>query len=302
METQGGGTRIEYDVMINHSGASRHTGLGAVDAPVTADVLDRASVPWRNTTTQWGQLRQILAMNSGNLEKIVDIELAHDKAALISLAVLMEDTYWGAPVDSSDEVTPYGFFTWFPKSASTGFVGAFPSGFTTLGLDNEHSRWKHYTDAYTTATTDDLFYKLWIACLKTEFKNPVGGIPNLDKGLDRAIYMNTPTYVAFAQAAMRQNDAVGYDLTKGNGITMFMGGPLLTVPKLDSDTTDPVLIQDWGTMKCIALEGEWLNRLTIANYPGQHLMNAKFIDSTYNFVCYNRRKNAVISKGTTYPS
>lgn len=302
METRPGGTKIEFKVMVNHSGASRHVGMAAVDDPVNVDVMETATVPWRFTTTQYGLLQQEMDMNRGRESQIVDEKLAKDKAALISLAVLMENTFWGAPVDSSDDVTPYGVFTWFPKSASTGFVGAFPSGFTTLGLDNEHPRWKHYTDAYTNATSDDLFDKLWFAMLDTQFKNPVGGIPNLDAGLDRAVYMNTPTYVAFARAAMRQNDNVGYDLARGNGITMFMNNPLLTVPKLDADTTDPVVCLDWGTMKCIAHEGWWLRRYMEKNRPGQHTTDAMYIDSTYNFVCWNRRKNAILAKGTTYPS
>jgi hypothetical protein len=301
-KTIDGGTKIDFEVMLNHNGASSHVGIGGEDNPVTMDVLDRASVPWRHTTTQWGMFQQILAMNRGNLEKIVDMEMAHDIAARISLAVLMENTYWGAPVSSSDEVTPYGFFTWFPKSASTGFLGAFPSGFTTLGLDNEHTRWKHYVDAYTNVTADDLVLKIWTALEKTKWKNPVAGIPNLDAGLDRAIYTNLSTKIALSRIAMSQNDNVGYDLAHGHGMTTIRNIPILDVAKLDADTTDPVCLQDWATMKCVALAGEWLKRLTINNWPGQHRVDAKFIDSTYNFVCYNRRKNGVISKGTTYPS
>lgn len=302
MDVQTGGTRVEWDLMLNHSGASRHVGIGGQDAPVQMDVLDRATAPWRHTTTQWSQFQQILSMNRGNLEKIVDLELAHDKAALISLAVLMENTFWGAPVSSTDEVTPYGFFTWFPKSSSTGFEGAFPSGFTTLGLDNEHARWKHYVDAYTNATPDDLFYKTWLALERINFKNPVAGIPNLDQGMDRAVYMNLPTHIAFARAAMNQNDNVGYDLARGHGVTTIRNNPLLIVPKLDDDTTDPVLLCEWASFKCVALADWWLRRLTVNNYPGQHTTDAKFIDSTYQFICYNRRRNGVIAKGTTYPA
>lgn len=302
METRDAGTKIEYKAMVQHSGASRVTGMNAVDDPVKVNVLQTATIPWRHTTTQWGQLQQELAMNSSQPEQIVDIELATDKAALISLAVLMENQFWGAPLDSSDETSTYSIFTWFPKSASTGFVGAFPSGFTTLGLASEHARWKHYVDAYANLTTDDAFYKLWLMMLRTKFKNPVAGIPNLDNGMDRGVYMNTPTYVAFAQGATRQNDNVGYDLAKAQGITLFMNNPLMIVPKLDADTTDPICQLDWGTLKYIALKGWWLRRLTIKNYPGQHLTDAKFIDSTFNLACWNRRKNGIMAKGTTYPS
>lgn len=301
-ETRPGGTAIDFKVMLNHNSASRHVGMAAPDAPVKVDVMASASVPWRNTTTQWGTFQQELAMNSSDPEKIVSLFDMQDRASMISLAALMENTFWGPPVDSADEVTPYGVFTWFPKSASTGFVGAFPSGYTTLGLSTQHSRWKHYVDAYTTASADDLFYKVWLAMLYTGFKNPVAGIPNLAEGVDRAIYMNTTTYVAFVREAQSRNDNIGFDLTRGMNITMMMGVPLLTVPKLDLDTTDPVILLDWSTFKCIALAGWWLRRFNQKNYPGQHTVDANFIDSTYNWVCFNRRKNAVIAKGTTYPA
>lgn len=301
-ETRQAGTAISFPVMVNHNGASRHVGMAAPDAPVKVDVMMQASVPWRNTTTQWGTFQQELAMNSAQPEQIVSLMDMQDKASMISLAILMENTFWGAPVDSADEVTPYGVFTWFPKSASTGFVGGFPSGFTTLGLSTEHSRWKHYVDAYTTASDDDLFYKLWLATLYTNFKSPVAGLPKLDEGLDRAIYVNTPTYIQFVKASQARNDNLGWDLTKGMNMIAFNGIPVLTVPKLDGDTTDPVICLDWSTFKCIALAGWWLRRFNQKNYPGQHTADANFIDSTYNFVCWNRRRNAVIAKGTTYPS
>lgn len=301
-ETRQAGTAISYPVMVNHNSASRHVGMANPDAPVKIDVMMQATVPWRHTTTQWGTYQQEIAMNSAEPERIVDLFDIQDKASMISLAVLMENTWWGPPVDSSDEVTPYGIFTWLPKSASTGFVGAFPSGFTTLGLSTEHARWKHYVDAYTFASDDDLFYKMHLATLVTMFKNPVSGIPNLDAGIDRGIYMNTPTYINFVRAAQARNDNLGFDITKGQGLVMFNNLPLLTVPKLDADTTDPVIGIDWSTFKCIALAGWWLRRLNVKNYPGQHTTDANFIDSTYNNVCWNRRKNWVIAKGTTYPS
>jgi hypothetical protein len=301
METRKGGTSISFRVMVNHSGAARNTGMAAVDAPVKVDVLEEASVPWRFSTTQYGMLQQELAMNSSDPEQIVSLYDTQDKAALISLAELMENNFWGPPVESTDETTPYGVFTWFSKGATTGFNGAFPSGFTSLGLDNEHPRWKHYTAQYTNASADDLFRKMWIACLQTDFESPVP-IPSLSGPLSRGIYTNTSTYVTFCEEAKRQNDNIGYDLTYANGQVAFMGSPVMRVPKLDADTTDPVVGINWGAMKCIALQGWWLKRLAVKNYPGQHTVDAYFIDCQYNFLTWNRRTNFVMAKGTTYPS
>lgn len=302
METRKAGTSIDFRAMVNHSGASRHVGMATPDDPVKVDTMVSATVPWRNTTTQWGMLQQELSMNSAEPEKIVDLYTVQDKAALISLAVLMENTFWGSPVDSTDEVTPYGVFTWFAKGSTQGFNGAFPSGFTTLGLSTEHANWKHYVDQYTNFTKDDALFKMFLACERTKFKNPVAGIPNLDQALDRAIYMNTSTYITYVQYLQTANDDIGFDATYANGQAMFSNAPVMTVPKLDDDTTNPIIGLDWGTMKCIALADWWLRRFVQKNYPGQHTTDAYFIDSTYNFVCWNRRKNWVMATGTTYPS
>jgi hypothetical protein len=37
-------------------------------------------------------------------------------------------------------------------------------------------------------------------------------------------------------------------------------------------------------------------------YPGQHTVQAHFLDSTYQFVSKSRRDNFVLATGTTEPS
>lgn len=296
------GDEISFRAMLNHNGASSHTTMGAPDNPVSVDVFESASVPWKFTTTQYGILQQVVSMNKREPEKIVDYYDGQDMAALISAAVLFEDTFWGAPVASTDTTTPYGAFTWFPKmTGDGGFNGAFPTGFTTLGLDNEHDRWKHYGGAYTDLSDDDLLYKMWIACLSTDFESPIDQIPHLKGPMQRGIYTNTPTYVRFAMEAQSRNDNLGPELTKYNGGVYFQGSLVQRVPKLDADTTDPVVGLDWGSMKWYAHEDWWAKRLTQKNYPGQHTTDVFFIDWMHNLVCYSRRQNFVFAKGTTYP-
>lgn len=301
-ETRDGGSNISFELMINHLGASQNVGMNPQDAPVDADVMETGTAPWRWTTTQWFVMQQAALLNRGDQNRINNYADTKEKAAMISLAVLMENNFWGAPVSSTDDVTPYSVFTWLPKGSSAGFNGAFPSGYTTLGLDNEHARWKHYVAPYTELTPTDGIRATWLAMTYTMFMNPVGGIPNLDGPMDRGLYMNTPTYISFCEQAKAQNDSVGYDLGFAHGRPMLMSVPAFQVPKLDADTTDPILCLDWGTIKCIAIRDFWLKKLVIKNYPGQHLSDAYFLDSGFNWVCWNRRKNSVIAKGTTYPS
>lgn len=301
-ETREGGTNISFELMINHLGASSNVEFNPADNPVDNDVMDTGVAPWRNTATQWFVAQQAALLNRGDQNRINNYTLTKEKAAMISLAVLMENDFWGAPISASDDITPYSLFTWLPKGSSAGFNGAFPSGFTTLGMDNEHPRWKHYVAPYNALTPSDGIRTTWLAMTYTEFMNPVEGIPNLDAGVDRGLYMNTPTYIAFCEQAKLQNENVGYDLGFAHGRPMLQNVPAFMVPKLDADTTDPIICLDWATIKCIAVREMWLKRLVIKNYPGRRLSDAYFLDSMFNFVCWNRRKNAIISKGTTYPA
>lgn len=302
-ETREGGTNFSFELMINHLGAASNVGMNPQDEPVDNDVMETGVAPWRWTTCQWYVAQQAALLNRGDQNRINNYEKTKEVAAMISLAVLMENNFWGAPISASDDVTPYGVFTWLPKGATAGFNGGFPSGFTTLGLDNEHPRWKHYTYPYVDVTPTDAIRATWLAMLYTEFRNPVSGIPNLDgTGVDRGVYVNTPTYVSFCEQAKNQNDNVGYDLAMNGRVPMLMGNPIFVVPKLDADTTDPIVTLDWETMKCIAIADFWLRKLVIKNYPGQHLSDAYFYDSGFNFVNVNRRKNAIGAKGTTYPA
>lgn len=301
-ETRQGGLSITFDLMVNYINASRNVGMNPEDAPADGDVMDTGTVPWRWTTTQWWIAQQAKMLNSSEPDRINNYEKTKEIAAMISLAVLMENNFWGAPVSATDESTPYGVFTWLPKGSTAGFNGGFPSGFTTLGLDNEHANWKHYTFPYVDMTPQDGIRATWLAMLATEFTNPVSGIPNLDGPMDRGMYVNTATYIAVCEAAKNQNDQVGYDLGMNGRVPLLNGVPYFAVPKLDADTTDPIVLLDWGTMKCVALAWLWLKKLIIKNYPGRHLSDAHFMDSGFNFVNWNRRKNAVGAKGTTYPA
>jgi hypothetical protein len=301
-ETREGGTNFSFQLMMNHLGASSNVGMNPEDQPVDNDVMETGTAPWRWSTTQWFISRQAKMLNRGQYNQLNDYEKTKERAAMISLAVLMENNFWGAPVSATDDVTPYSLFTWLPKGSVAGFNGGFPSGFTTLGLDNEHSRWKHYVYPYTDLTPTDGIRATWLALTYTEFMNPVEGIPNLDAGVDRATYCNTPTYITMCEQVKLQNDSVGYDAGFAHGRPLLQGIPWFVVPKLDADTTDPIINLDWATMKCMALLGLWLARTEIPKYPGRHLSDAKFLDSGYNFVNVNRRKNSIGSKGTTYPA
>ncbi len=83
---------------------------------------------------------------------------------------------------------------------------------------------------------------------------------------------------------------------------MFKRAPIHWVPKLDADTTGPIYGINWGDFKTYILRGWWLKQVTVKNYPGQHNMDAYFLDCMYQWVAKNRRSLFVGATGTTYPS
>ena len=74
------------------------------------------------------------------------------------------------------------------------------------------------------------------------------------------------------------------------------------VPVLDEDTTNPVYGINWGEFKTAILGNWWMKETVLDRVPGQHNVSAVYIDSSFNWICRNRRRNFVISNGTTLPA
>ena len=57
------GYGIQWNVMVDTSGAAKDTGLFAVDSVNVGDVMQTASAPWRHLTTNYAIERREVAMN-----------------------------------------------------------------------------------------------------------------------------------------------------------------------------------------------------------------------------------------------
>lgn len=303
VEVQDGGYGVQWDVMVTHSGSAENVGQGAQDNVNITDVMIQAQADWRFSTANWALLGPELAMNSGE-SKIVELIKTRETATMISLAVLMEANLWGPPVALSDTITPWGLNTWFPKSATEGFNGTVPSGYTTIGNINPttYPRWAAWTAPYTVFSKDDGIRALRKASRKTGFKPPVDGIRTLNTGDKYGQYTNLAGIQTLEETLEGQNENLGNDIASKDGEVMFRRGPVSWVPYLDADTTNPFYGINWGTMKLIVLKGWWLKRTPVPIYPGQHTMSAHFVDIQHQWVCYDRRRNYVASTGTSYPA
>jgi len=297
------GYGVQWDVMVNHAQSAANVGLGASDNLSIVDTMVQATADWRNSVVNWALIGQEIDMNR-EPARIVDLVKQRRISAMISLAELMEANFWGPPVASTDETTPWGVNTWIVKNATEGFNGGAPSGYTTIGLNpSTYTRWKNYTGQYTAVTKDDAIRMWRKAATKTDFQPPVDGIPSAAMGGDRyGFYTNYSVIAKLEELLEAQNENLGLDVASMDGKPVFRRTPVEWIPKLDADTTDPIYGINWAWFGTVVLNGWWLREINVPVYPGQHTVSAHFLDSTYQFVTKNRRCHFVLATGTTYPS
>ena len=296
------GTAVQWDVMVNPANAASNVGMAAQDSVNIVDLMTQASADWRNTTANYGIEGREIDMNA-EPARIVDLIKARRIGAMISLAELMERNFWGPPVALADVLTPWGINTWIVKNATEGFNGGAPSGYTSIGLNpTTYPNWKNWTYQYTNVTRDDLIRHWRKAATFIDFQPPVDGIPTFNTGDDYGWYTNYGVIGPLEEALESQNDNLGPDIASQDGKAMFRRVPVVWIPYLEADTTNPVYGLNWGWFKTYILNNWWLRETHVPIYPGQHTMSAHFLDCTYQWIAKNRRCHCVLATGTTYPS
>jgi hypothetical protein len=295
------GYGIQWDVMVNHSGSAANVGLAAPDVVNDVDTMVQASADWKFTTANYPLIGQVVDMNR-EPARIVNYVQEKRIATLVSVAEIMENNFWGPPPALSDLVTPWGVRTWIVKNATAGFTGGAPSGYTTIGLNpTTYPRWKNYAAPYTAVSRDDFIRAARKAATLINFKPAVDGIPQPNTGDDYGWYAPYAVVGPLEESLESQNENLGVDIAKYDGKVQFRRVPVMYVPKLDSDTTNPMYGINWGWFKTWIMEGWWLRETNVPVYPGVHTMSAHFIDLMYQWVTKNRRCHAVISNGTSEP-
>ena len=299
------GRGSEWNVMVDDSGAARHVGLFSEDQVNVSDVWVRASIDFRQTETSYAFDRGEIARNR-DPAKLVDLIGGRRADSMISLAKLLETTWWGKPSGSGDDITPMGIKFWIVKSVTGtsaaagagGFNGTNPAGFAA-GAGNISSttfpNWANWAHQYTDVTVDDLIRKMRKAFAFTGFITPVPH-PDYSRGEDRyVIYCPYDELAEMEILAEKRNDNLKSELAHFNGQTTFRGNPIRWVPQLDSDSDNPIYFINWAVFFPIFLEGEYLVETPPAPAPNQHRVMQTFVDMTWNSRCTNRRRLAVLS-------
>lgn len=292
------GNGIQRTLMVRLPDVARHVGWAEDDVPVISDLLTRTQIDWRHATTNWSYKRQEMLMNRGE-SRITNVIEARRAGAMLDLVETLEDAAWSAPASSDDDTEPFGIPYYVVPSATTGFNGGNPSGHSTCANVNSttETRWRNYTAQYTDISKPDLIRKMRTMRAKTKFKSPVDIKDYLQgKGQRYRVYCNEATMRGLEDVGESQNENLGRDIASVDGMSIaFKGFPIREVPKLDSDTTNPVYFVDHSTWYPVCLAGDYLRESEPIRDPEKHDWFTVYVDLTYNYLCVDRRRNGVIN-------
>lgn len=317
------GIAIQKNLLTQLSGAASHTGMTDTDDVDIPDLMDSMQVPWRHAQSKWGYHYQTdILMNRGK-SSINDTVKPRRHVAMLDLADELEAKAWQVPA-VSDKLNPYGLPYWIVFNAVTGFTGAYPTGpdavvhSTVAGVNlSESPKFKNYSAQYVNVSKDDLLPKMRTGIRKTNFKSPVTKDDmSTPRGKDRRYYCDEATCSAFELVGEAQNENLGRDLSpysagghgggRGgvedvDGTLTFKKNPIIYVPQLDDTAvftaaTSPIYQVDHAVFYPVCLKGDYLRESGPFMSPTQHNMYRTFIDLSYNFLCANRRRQAVYAK------
>ena len=302
-----GGLDWRFDAIVDHNHSAKFTGLYANDGATLNDATIDGKVSPRYVTANY--IYDILEPKlQGSKIQVVDYVKSKMQRMYVSYFELLEAAFWNKPEDSNDKFTPYGIPFWITKQSNADFAtsghekGAFdgknPTGFADgrAGISSTvYPRWANWACQYTAISDADLVSKMCRAVRKTNFKSPISHAePNLSTG--NGIYTNDSVIDAMTILLKKNNMNLGNDLAAKDGQAVFKSNPIVYVPTLDDDSTDPIYMIDWKTLAFGTITG-WDKHLTgPSEVPGKHTVRQVFLDGGVNMICTNLRKQAVFHK------
>lgn len=299
-----GGRDISWIVNKDTNGNAQPTGIFAQVTINVDDTVATATAPWRFQITGYAYDQREKFFQSSRERVISELKL-RDINAQGDMVKLQENLFWGAPSSSSDTNSLWGVSYWVQADASTTPNGAFnggnPTGFSggAAGIDSTTvTNWRNWTAGYTTPNTDDLVKKIKRAMVNTEFEAPV---PTPELGFskaDRCMYAEYDDVIEpLERLAETRNQNLGSDLAMYLGEVTIAKVPLKKSFWLQANRTDdPVIGLDFGQFRPVIQENLNMVRLDPEMVPGQPHVRRVCRSHAMNWICYNRRRQFIVSK------
>ena len=296
-----GGYEYEFPIMLTHGDQAKMVGLFEKDSLSISDVMTMASVPLRFTNTNWFYDVKEQAMNAGP-ERLVDTVKNRRLQAMMSNIDMVERGGWGRPAPS-DNKTIWGVPHWVVESATQGFNGQNPPGWSDLaGVDTDaaaNANWRNYTGTYPEFTKDDLIQVMAEAAEYTNFESPTGADhPDLNDGNSSKIFTTFPVRRNISLIGEAQNQNLGRDVDSMGGKVRFQGNEIHVVPALEDATVrvvqDPIYMLNMGTWNFITQKGGMMREGRPIQLTDRHDTYANHVDGSINLMCTDRRRNTVL--------
>lgn len=294
------GIGIERRVNVRTLGSYKRVGFFETQNIVVGDTLKTIQVPWVNVNVHWAYDIKMEMMNRGPAQLVDNIKVYRSNA-LLDLANGLEYDMFGMPADSTVKGVPFGLPYWIPKNSNLGFFGGDPSGFASGagGLTvAEAPNWNSYSGTYSAIgkNTGELIPLLRDQIYYTNFVSPVGddGALNRDVANQFQYLTNRAVQAGFENACEAQNDNVGPDLYWSYNNVTFRRNPIVALPVLDSDATNPIYSINWDTFKMGCLRGNYLRESPPEHVAYQPDTRAVYQHLTFQFFCIDRRRNGVL--------
>ena len=308
-----GGTNIVRRISLDDDGGVTFCAIFEQDQTNITDTTFPFTAPFQSmkTAAVWDRLE--ICRNAGSSEQLYPLMKHRINQKMLAFAQKIENSAWSAPA-SPTTMAFWGIPVWVVKIASqtvgvSGFYGGYPTGWSdvagivpatsgngTAAIAGGKDRWRNYAGQYSgiNAATLEMLRRMTI---KTKFKPPVlvGGTiaPTAE---NYRFYCNTDSYVAIQTFLDKRGDTAVKDLTSRDGQPMFNGAPIIAVPNLDADTSNPIYQINRSVFKFYAMAGEYLRIAEAKQSALNHNMYEKWIDLTGQIVCLNRRLQGVISQ------
>lgn len=290
------GIGISRTLLNKVANACSHVGLLDTLQVNIEDVLDQLTLDWRHARTHWALVYQTdILMNAGT-SRIVSTVKARRASAMLDMVEELETYGWSAP-GVGDKRLPMGLPYWIVKNSTTGFTGGYPGSHTTIGGVSltDSPNFQNYSATYTTVSKGDFVKKARTAHRQCRFRSPVS-IQDFrgSTGERYRCYVNEATMSNIEDIGEGQNESLGRDIASMDGVVTFRRHPIIWVPELDSDTQNPFYMVDHTTFMPVCLKGDYLRETEARVAPNQDNVFFSTLWVTYNYVCFDRRRNAVL--------
>jgi hypothetical protein len=294
-EEQSNGIGWKRRLAIHITAAGRHVGIHEVDTIVDAPKLENISGEWSHYDTHYVYDKTEVTMNAGE-SKLTDLLALGEASALISASDDLESAMFTLK-DPGDTRKPLGIPYWIVGNASTGFNGGNPPGYSTVGgLDTsaaapDNANYKNYTFTYSAYTKDALIKPWRTAHRLTQWESPVT-VEDFrgSRGQDLRYYMNNDTIDALETIGEGQTENLGRDLFPYDGQVTFKRHPLVYVPILNDDATNPIYGIDHTVFKMLYLKDWKMRRSDAKEVWNRHNDLVVWYDLKYATVCLDRRR------------